>query len=229
MALPTDVDPGGARSILVVEDHVLVGQFLERALTLAGHVAELISGPSREAVVDRCRQLRPDVVLLDLDLGSLGTSVPLIPALAASGARVMMLTGTVDLAALGECLAAGADDVVSKSQPLEELLQRIQLVVRGDEALGVGRRHVLLEEWRDQQAEEARRMEPFETLSTSEKAVLAALVDGWPLEAIAAARYVSLATVRSQVRAILTKLGVNSQLAAVAAARKANWQAPTPV
>lgn len=229
MAHPTDSELGGARSILVVEDHVLVGQFLEQALRLTGHAAELISGPSAEAIVDRCRQLRPDVVLLDLDLGPIGPSVPLIPALAAVGARVMMLTGTLDLAALGECLAAGADDVLSKGQPLDELLRRIELVVRGDDGLGVGRRHLLLEEWRARQADEARRSEPFEALSTSEKAVLAALVDGRPLEAIAADRFVSLATVRSQVRAILTKLGVNSQLAAVAAARKANWQAPTPV
>jgi DNA-binding NarL/FixJ family response regulator len=35
--------------------------------------------------------------------------------------------------------------------------------------------------------------------------------------------FVSVATVRSQVRAILLKLGVNSQLAAVAAARQSGW------
>ena len=41
--------------------------------------------------------------------------------------------------------------------------------------------------------------------------------------------FVSLATVRSHIRAILQKLGVNSQLAAVAAATKAGWNAGASV
>jgi DNA-binding NarL/FixJ family response regulator len=53
--------------------------------------------------------------------------------------------------------------------------------------------------------------------------VLAGLLAGEPAEAIAHRSYVSLATVRSQIRAILLKLGVNSQLAAVAMAREAGW------
>ena len=46
---------------------------------------------------------------------------------------------------------------------------------------------------------------------------------GLPAAAIAAAGYVSEATVRTQIRAVLTKLGVTSQLQAVALARRAGW------
>lgn len=48
-------------------------------------------------------------------------------------------------------------------------------------------------------------------------------MDGWTAGAIARDRVVSTATVRSQIRSILNKLGVSSQLAAVAMARAADW------
>jgi DNA-binding NarL/FixJ family response regulator len=229
MAAVVDIDLTGRCDVLIVEDQRLVGQFLERALALAGHRAELVTGPTAEAIIDRCRQRRPDVVILDLDLGAIGRSVRLIPSLVETGARVMMLTGNLDPAALGECLATGASDVVTKDQPFDEVLEHLRQVFEGGDALGVCRRQALVEEWRTQEAIEARRTAPFDALSRSEQAVLAALIDGCSLEAIAAARFVSLATVRSQVRAILTKLGVNSQLAAVAAARRAGWHVPTAV
>ena len=54
--------------------------------------------------------------------------------------------------------------------------------------------------------------------------MLQGLVRGMSAEEIAADTYVSIATVRSHIRAILQKLGVNSQLAAVAAATKAGWR-----
>jgi hypothetical protein len=53
-----------------------------------------------------------------------------------------------------------------------------------------------------------------------------ALVDGLSGDEIAKAHYVAVTTVRSQVRGILQKLGVNSQLAAVATAVRAGWTVP---
>ena len=55
-------------------------------------------------------------------------------------------------------------------------------------------------------------------LTDREKFVLAELIEGHCAEEIANAAYVSISTVRSQIKAILQKLGVNSQLAAVAQA-----------
>jgi len=53
--------------------------------------------------------------------------------------------------------------------------------------------------------------------------VLDRLIDGEDARAIAVRWTVSEATVRSQIRGVLTKLGVGSQLAAVAVARRARW------
>ena len=66
-------------------------------------------------------------------------------------------------------------------------------------------------------------LEFFAVLTEREKFVLAELMEGHGAEQIAKAAVVSISTVRSQIKAILQKLGVNSQLAAVAMARRAGW------
>jgi len=63
----------------------------------------------------------------------------------------------------------------------------------------------------------------FGRLTEREAAVLAAIVDGANADEIAARMTVAVSTVRSHIRSILDKLGVNSQLAAVALARRAGW------
>lgn len=65
--------------------------------------------------------------------------------------------------------------------------------------------------------------EPFQQLTPREQEVLAGLVRGLSAPAIAREAMVSATTVRSQIRAILMKLGVHSQLEAVSLARRAHW------
>ncbi len=67
------------------------------------------------------------------------------------------------------------------------------------------------------------RLELFARLTEREQFVLSELMEGHGAEDIAKAAFVSISTVRSQIKAILQKLGVNSQLAAVAMARRAGW------
>ena len=60
-------------------------------------------------------------------------------------------------------------------------------------------------------------------LTARERQVLAALMEGKSCEVIADSWFVSLATVRTQIRAVLTKLGVGSQLAAISLAFRSGW------
>ena len=66
-------------------------------------------------------------------------------------------------------------------------------------------------------------MLPFLTLTQREREVLTELTRGKSVDCIANEWVVSEATVRTQVRGVLTKLDVRSQLAAVAKARSAGW------
>ena len=66
-------------------------------------------------------------------------------------------------------------------------------------------------------------MSPTNGSTPRERQVLVGLAGGRTVDEIARDGRVSAATVRTQVRAILTKLGVRTQLAAVAQAREAGW------
>jgi DNA-binding NarL/FixJ family response regulator len=72
------------------------------------------------------------------------------------------------------------------------------------------------------------RLQLFATLTDREEVVLAELLEGHCAEEIAKAAFVSISTIRSQIKSILQKLGVNSQLAAVALARRAGWSLDHP-
>ena len=84
-------------------------------------------------------------------------------------------------------------------------------------------RSVLLRRLRGR-AQEASRLA---ALTSRERQVLAWLALGLSASDIAAAEQVSLTTVRSHIRAVLAKLGVRSQLAAVAMARRAAYPDPS--
>ena len=209
--------------VLLVDDHELLGQILTHALVGAGITAELVAEPSAESIGEALRRLRPSVVLLDLDLGErFGTGLRHIATFTDAGARVVMLTGTTDRLALAECLEAGAATVVGKDEPFERLLAAVDDVAAGG-GMAADARHALLSELWACRAEAKTRLKPFRRLTRREGEVLEALADGLAAAEIADRDYVSRATVRTQIRGILVKLGVTSQLAAVALARQSGW------
>jgi DNA-binding NarL/FixJ family response regulator len=213
--------------VLVVEDHDLVASTLALALGRDGIDVHIAMGPSGHDVVELARSLAPVLVLLDLNLGDpLGSGLDLIAPLRSVGARVVMMTGVTDPVRLAACVEAGAMGIISKASRFDELVETVRRAARGATLLSSTRRHELLAALRAHRALEQKRLAPFASLSPRERAVLARLVQGDSAETIAAQSYVSLATVRSQIRSILAKLGVTSQLAAVAMARQAGWPPP---
>jgi DNA-binding NarL/FixJ family response regulator len=212
-------------TVLIVEDHALLADGLAVSLRRAGVVAEVADGTSCDAIVDAASRLQPDVVLLDLVLGDdIGLSVPLIAQLRATGATVLMLTGVTDPALLGSCVEAGASGLVSKGESFDAVLDKLMRAVRREPTLYAAERESMLGSLRRQRAAERARVAPFERLTARERVVLGALMDGASAEEIARASFVSLATVRSQIRSILEKLAVHSQVAAVALAHRARWE-----
>lgn len=211
-------------SVLIVEDHELLAQSLLYALRAEGLKVEAIKPATTEEILKTAEEVRPTVILLDLDLGGeIGTSLPLIAPLEALGAQVMMVTGVTDRVRLAECLEAGATGLINKSTPFDQLVASVREVAELGTLVPPEQRHELLAELRRQRALDRERLEPFERLTSREQQVLGGLMEGKSAEKIAEDAFVSLATVRSQIRAILLKLDVNSQLAAVALARKNGW------
>lgn len=214
-------------NVLVVEDHPLVATGLELALGARGWQVATTSGPTVEAIVALATEQRPDCVLLDLHLGEqIGNGVALIEPLRATGARVVMLTAETDRFLLAACLEAGAEGWIGKDAFLDEIVASVEQLLEGHPLVGRDERDALLVELRLRRESLTRALTPFERLTPRESAVLAALAEGLSADEIAERDYVALTTVRSQIRGVLQKLGVRSQLAAVALANRSGWTPP---
>ena len=223
MDVQPDTDRGSPR-LLIVEDHELLSGTLALALRQQGIEVETSQGPAPGDVVETARRLAPVVVLLDLELGpGLGSGVDLVRPLVATGAKVAIMTGVTERARLAACLEAGAVGIVSKTTGFADLIETVRRLAEGHAILSENDRQELLADLRAKRSADRRRLAPFEALTSREKAVLAGLVAGESAEEIAARSYVSLSTVRTQIRSILLKLRVKSQLTAVALAREAGW------
>jgi DNA-binding NarL/FixJ family response regulator len=215
--------------VLIVEDHAILSHALAAALEAAGCSTVEVQDPeSLEApmVLAAAEAMRPDVVLLDLDLGEDRRGAPLTSCLIELGTTVLILTADRDPASAGEALEAGASAVLLKSQPFHELVEAVEAAAAGERLITPAQRDEHIAAWRRRRDSERRHRTRFDRLTASEAAVLEGLVDGCSLEAIASSRGVAIGTVRSQVKAMLRKLGVGSQVAAVALAREAGWPVP---
>jgi DNA-binding NarL/FixJ family response regulator len=129
-----------------------------------------------------------------------------------------MLTAERRRMNLAECLEAGAAGWVGKGASMDEVDCALTHVVDAGTVIGRADRAALLAELQLERAGRLRANATFAQLTHREALVLGALIDGLSAEEIAAAHFVALTTVRSQIRAVLQKVGVRSQLAAVAVA-----------
>jgi two-component system, NarL family, nitrate/nitrite response regulator NarL len=204
--------------VLVVEEHALVAVGLQVALSERRWDVET-SGPSAQDLVDHTQRFQPHCVLVNVHLpNGVSRGVELIAPLAATGAPVVVLSAERRRAVLAECLEAGAVGWISSAAGLDEVDATLSRVVAGSAIIGRTERAELLERLRMERASAPRVQATFEALTQREALVLAALSDGLSAEEIARGHFVALSTVRSQIRSVLQKLGVRSQLAAVAMA-----------
>jgi two-component system nitrate/nitrite response regulator NarL len=210
-----------ATTVAIIEDHALLALSVASALRLEGFTVLV---PDPRTALEELADTAPLVALLDLDLGPLGAGEQLLPELVARGVAVLIVSGVTDPVRLAGCVELGAVGLLAKTTSIAALMAAITAAARGEPVLDPEERDRLLRELRVWRQSELARETPFNRLSPREAHVLHELVQGRSVSAIAAASWVSTATVRTQVRAILAKLGVGTQLAAVAAARDAGWR-----
>lgn len=211
------------RCVLIVDDHALLAESLAQILREHGVSAEVSRSETPQGLLDEVSEIDDCLVLLDLSLSTgLGDGVDLIGPLIDAEAAVVVLTGTTDRVRLGECFEAGALGVIEKALPVEQVVERIRRMLGGG-GVDLDRRHQLLGEMRLARERRSVEQAPFRTLTERECAVLEHLSDGLSAGEISSAMFISVATVRTHIRSILVKLGVHSQLAAVALAHERHW------
>jgi DNA-binding NarL/FixJ family response regulator len=212
-------DHASSGRVLVVEEHALVADGLRVALSERRWSVETSTGSSEQEVLELAQRFQPQCVLLDLHLrNAVGGGIALITPLVATGSHVLVVTAERRRTVLAECLEAGAAGWIGPGVGIDEVHSTLGDVIAGAAIVGRTERAELLDRLRLERANEFRAQATFERLTQREALVLVALTEGLTAEEIAREHYVALATVRSQIRAVLQKLGVRTQLAAVALA-----------
>ena len=216
--------PKGAPSVLIVDDHDLVGTSLALALTAEGFQARRSAAVDRAGVLKEAETLPPGLALLDLDLGRdrqgrRRDGVELVVPLTERGWCCMVLSAA-DRGRVGAALAAGAIAAVPKRAPWPVLLANVRAALHGRTVMSPETRQELIDSFRVRDAERRDIEEKLSRLTQREREVLAELARGHRAHAVAEKYVVSLATVRTQIRSVLSKLEVGSQLEAVALYRR---------
>jgi two-component system, NarL family, nitrate/nitrite response regulator NarL len=122
----------------------------------------------------------------------------------------------------------GANAVLTDDATVGDLLDVIERLQRGETVLGVSVREGLLSQLRSSRQDRADRDALFVALTKREREVLQQLALGASPEDVAKTSFVSLNTVRSQIRGILAKLDVSSVVGAVSLAYRSGWLQEDP-
>jgi two-component system nitrate/nitrite response regulator NarL len=225
----TSMRASGSRlqPVVVVDDHDLVGDVLVMALRKRGLNAQRLRVRSAEQVLRVLAgavEVVRGVALLDLDLGCGVDGAPidgatLVEPLRRSGWQVVVVTGMRDQSRIAAAVAAGATGLVQKSGSLDELVLAAIAAVEGRDLICPDKRRHWEQLHERRSAARARRDELLGRLTVRENEVLGLLAKGLRVGGVARQLELSEATVRTQVKSILRKLGVNSQIEALATYR----------
>jgi DNA-binding NarL/FixJ family response regulator len=184
-----------------------------------GTAAELLA--AAEAVADRPRVERWDVVLLDVDLpGTNGIEAVRQLKERLPDVQVVMLTVFEEPTTMVQAICAGADGYLLKRASARELLEQVRLAAGEGAPLSAPVARRILDHLRRVGGGElasASRPTRIE-LSTREREVLRGLVDGRSYQQVADALAVHIDTVRTHIRHLYRKLRVHSAAEAVARA-----------
>ena len=213
-------------SILLVDDHAVIVAPLAMALASAGFqrvVAADTDDLSPEAVLATAGSVQPDIVLLDLHLGTGQVGLPMVEPLVALGAKVVLFTASQDPVLIATGLRSGAEAVIDKATPFHRLVAALGELAAGKALMADDEREALVEALELHQSEARQRHRPFEALTEREAQVLRRLIEGDSPKQIARGEGISVATVRGHIQRVLSKLGVSSQREALALARATGW------
>lgn len=193
--------------LVIVDDHPVVRDGLRGMLSTGDFevVGEAASGDEAVAVVTA---VSPDVVLMDLRMpGSDGVSA--IERLRDHPCRVLVLTTYDTDRDVLPAIKAGATGYLLKDTPRDELQRAIRAAHAGEAVLSPAVATRLLGQVREP---------ALEPLSTRELDVLGLVARGSTNRAVAAALFISEATVKTHLLHVYAKLGVSDRAAAVAVA-----------
>ena len=209
--------------VVLVDDHAFFRDGLRELLTEHGGVEILGEGADGAEAIELVRRLRPDVVIMDLNMPRMSgveATRRLTAGPSPAETRVLMLTISSDDTAVIDAIRAGASGYILKDAPIEQILRAIEAVASGQLLVSPSVARALVgavgESGDRSQLAEA----IVSVLSKRELEVLRLVAEGRGNGEIAKELFLSPATVKNHVAEVLNKLGVENRVeAAVCAVR----------
>lgn len=204
--------------VMIIDDHEIVRRGIAEIIDRDDALEVVAEAGSVADAVRRADLVRPDVVLVDLQLPD-GTGIDILKQLAVSHPEILpiVLTSFDDDEALAESLEAGARAYVLKTVRGAEITDVIKAVAAG---------RILLDE-RTITRRRADHDDPTADLTPSERKVLELIGDGLSNREIGEKLGVAEKTVKNHITSLLSKMGLQrrTQVAAwVAGQRAAAWR-----
>jgi len=214
--------------VLLVDDQEMVRAGFRMILGTEDGIEVVGESRDGERAVYDAERLRPDVVLMDVQmpvLDGLQATRRIVSSLWASATRVLILTTYENDDYIHEALHAGASGFMLKNASPEELIHAIRVVAGGDALLAPSvTRRLLAEMSRPRTRPEL--AGPLATLTERENEVLRGVAAGLSNAELATRLYVSEATVKTHVSRVLMKLDLRDRVQAVAFAYESGLVQP---
>ncbi|GHG31420.1 MULTISPECIES: response regulator [Streptomyces] len=197
--------------ILLCDDHVVVRAGLLALLGSTPDIEVVGEAGSGEEAVAMAAKLKPDVVLMDLQLGAGIDGVEATRLIAPTGVHVLVLTTYDTDADITRAIEAGATGYLLKAERPEELFAAIHSAAQGRTALSPPVASRVMDRMRGAAGP---------SLTDRERDILGQLGRGLGNREIARALFISEATVKTHLGRIYAKLGVDTRAGAVAVAKE---------
>ncbi|MBL0154350.1 MAG: response regulator transcription factor [Chitinophagaceae bacterium] len=203
-------------SVCIVDDKAELRSALEEIVNMADGYTCVATIATPEEALLRIPQLKPDVVLMDINLSSSESGIDLVRELKPKipATNFMMCTVYEENEKIFEALSAGASGYILKKTDPARLLDAIRELYEGGAPMSslIARKVVAAFQ---QQAAATPETAELDVLSNREKEILEFLSRGLMYKEIAADLFLSPETVRKHVYHIYEKLHVNNRVAAV--------------
>ena len=190
--------------LLIADDHAVVRSGLAQLLSVLEDVELVGAAETGDEAVSLCAELRPDVVLMDLEMPSLdGIEATRQIKAAQPETAVVILTSFSDRDRILRAIDAGAAGYLLKDAEPDELIRAVRAASHGDAPLDPRAGRALLS---------ARAgTSPADSLTDREREVLAMVAEGLPNKLIAQRLAISEKTVKAHLTSIFRRIDVTDR------------------
>jgi DNA-binding NarL/FixJ family response regulator len=206
----------------IVDDNQDIRSALEQIIQMSDNCLLLGSFATAEDAILKIPMLKPNVVLMDINLDDGDSGIDIVRKLKPENPEVLFMMCTVyeEDEKIYEALSAGANGYILKKTAPHKLLEAIKELYEGGAPMSslIARKVVAAFRQRPSEAHVQTEAAPhgnIRILSSREKEILELLSKGMVYKEIAAQLYISAETVRKHVYHIYEKLHVNNRVEAV--------------